>query len=87
MDLENIMLSEISQRKQILYDISYMWNLKKINNLYAKQRQTHRYRIQTSGYQMEEGMEKGSIREDMKLKEKLLLLLSCFSRVQLCATP
>ena len=28
MDLENIMLSEISQR-QILYDITYMWNKKK----------------------------------------------------------
>ena len=27
MDLENFMLSEISQR-QILYDITYMWNLK-----------------------------------------------------------
>ena len=26
-DLENIMLSEINQR-QILYDITYMWNLK-----------------------------------------------------------
>ena len=33
MDLEDIMLSEISQtEKQILYDITYMWNLKsKIN--------------------------------------------------------
>ena len=27
MDLDGIMLSEISQR-QILYDITYMWNLK-----------------------------------------------------------
>ena len=33
MDLEDIMLSEISQtEKQILYDITYMWNLNsKIN--------------------------------------------------------
>ena len=30
MDLENIMFSEISQR-QILYDITYMWNQKKIH--------------------------------------------------------
>ena len=29
MDLENIMYGEISQR-QILYTITYMWNLKKI---------------------------------------------------------
>ena len=29
MDLEGILLSEISQReRQILYDIAYMWNLK-----------------------------------------------------------
>ena len=32
MDLENIMLSEISQRKQIPYDLTYMYNLmNKIN--------------------------------------------------------
>ena len=29
MDLEGIMLSEISRERQILYDLSYMWNLKK----------------------------------------------------------
>ena len=28
MDLENIMLSEIRQRKRILYDVTYKWNLK-----------------------------------------------------------
>ena len=28
-DLEDIMLSEINQRKKILYDFIYMWNLKK----------------------------------------------------------
>ena len=28
MDLENIKLSEISQRKTKIYDITYMWNLK-----------------------------------------------------------
>ena len=35
MDLEDIMLSEISQtEKQILYDITYMWTLKsKVNQL------------------------------------------------------
>ena len=29
MDLELIILSEVNQRKQISYDITYMWNLKK----------------------------------------------------------
>ena len=30
MDLEGIMLSEINQtERQILYDLTYMWNLKK----------------------------------------------------------
>ena len=33
MDLEGIMLSEINQTEgQILYDITYMWNLKNTTN-------------------------------------------------------
>ena len=46
MDLENIMLCEISQRKKILYDITYMQNLKNNTNKY-EQKQTQRYRKQT----------------------------------------
>ena len=39
MNLEGITLSEISQtERQILYDITYMWNLKK------QKHQVHRYR-------------------------------------------
>ena len=39
MDLEMIILSEVSQR-QISYDITYMWNLIKMiqMNLYTKQK-------------------------------------------------
>ena len=35
MDLEGIMLGEISQteKRQILYDLTYMWNLKKPSKL------------------------------------------------------
>ena len=42
---------------QTLYDITYMWNLKKYNKLgkITKKKQTHRCRKQTSGYQWEEG--------------------------------
>ena len=58
MDLEGITLSEIRQRK-ILYDITYMWNLKKYNKLVNKtnkqKKQTHRYREETSSYQLGEG--------------------------------
>ena len=46
MDLEGIMLSEMSEReRQILYDITYTWNLKysKLMNI-TKKKQTHRYR-------------------------------------------
>ena len=32
MDLEMITLSEVSQKRQILYDITYMWNLKNSTN-------------------------------------------------------
>ena len=53
MDLEIIILSEGSQteKKQILYDITYMWNLKKMiqMNLFTKQKQTHRHRKQMYG--------------------------------------
>ena len=51
MDLEIIILSEVSQRQ--IYDIACMWNFKKKiqMNLYTKQKWTHRHRKQTYGYQ------------------------------------
>ena len=40
------------RERQILYDIIYIWNLKKYNKLVnITKKQTHRYREQTSGYQ------------------------------------
>ena len=53
MDLEFIPLSEVRQR-QISYDTTYMWNLKNKMiqlNLFTKQKQTHRHRKETQGYQ------------------------------------
>ena len=59
MDLEIIILSEGSQiERQILYDITYMRNLKKMMiqmNLFTKQKQTHRHRKQIYGYQSGKG--------------------------------
>ena len=57
MDLEGIMLSEVRQRTTYLkvYVFTYMWNLKNKWMSITKQKQTHRYREQTSGYQWEEG--------------------------------
>ena len=48
MDLETIILSEVSQR-QISYDFIYMWNLIKMTqkNLFEKQKQTHRFQNQS----------------------------------------
>ena len=45
--------SKSDRERQILYDITYMWNPKKYNKLVniTKMKQTHRYREQTSGYQ------------------------------------
>ena len=67
MELENIMLSEISETMtNIIINITscyiiitYVQNLKKIMqmNLYTKQ--TQRYRKQTCGYQKEEGSGQG----------------------------
>ena len=56
MNLDSITLSEISQTVVI-----YMWNLKKENKqMYImKQKQTHRIREQTCGYQWGEGRREG----------------------------
>ena len=52
MNLEDIMLSEISQRKtiSIWFHIYCMWNLKNKTNK-TKEKQTHRYRKQIDGFQ------------------------------------
>ena len=49
--------SKSGRERQILYDITYMWNLKKKKqiNLFTKQKQTHRHRRQTYGYQRGKG--------------------------------
>ena len=43
-DMEMIILSEVTQRKANIIRITYMWNLKKRiqMNLFTKQKQTHR---------------------------------------------
>ena len=53
MDLEITKLSEVRQTRQITYDFTYMWNLKKVikRNQYTKQKYAHRHRKQTYGYQ------------------------------------
>ena len=49
--------SKSDREIEILYDISYMWNLKKMiqMNLFPKQKQTHSHRKQTYGYQKRKG--------------------------------
>ena len=54
MELEIIILSEVSQR-QISYDITNIWSLKMQMNLFIKQ--THRHREQTYGYKRGKGKE------------------------------
>ena len=47
--LKIIILSKSEKEK---YDITYMWNLKyDTNELFTKEKQTHRHRKQTSGCQ------------------------------------
>jgi len=45
--------SQSVRERQISYDITYMWNLKKMIkiNLFTKHKQTHRLRKQIYGYQ------------------------------------
>ena len=54
MDLEGIKLSEISQSKTNTV-FTYIWNLKNKQMNITQQKQTHRYRQQTSGYQWGQG--------------------------------
>ena len=61
MDLENIILSEVSQReKDQYYMISPLRGVKKKKTiqkgLYRKQKQTHRYRKQMYAYQRRKGV-------------------------------
>ena len=58
MDLEGIMLCEISQTKkrEMLYDFNYMWNLEKTEQVNKHNKtESQRYREQTGGYQREIG--------------------------------
>ena len=53
--LEIMILSKLRQTEkiQVSYDITYMWNLKKKKtqmNLFIKQKSTHRHKKQTYGY-------------------------------------
>ena len=60
MDLENIMLNEMSNReRQVVHDITYTWNPIQVN-AYEKYKQTHRYRNQL-------GFTKGERRTEDKL--------------------
>ena len=60
-DVEGTMLSKMGQR-QILYDLTYMLNIKnKLVNI-TKKKQTHRYKEQTSGYERGQGWGKGQNR-------------------------
>ena len=44
--------SKSERESQVPYDITYMWNLKYAQmNLSTKEKQTHRHRGQTCGYQ------------------------------------
>ena len=64
-ELENIMLSEISQTGKDKYcAISLICGFQKIiqMNVYAKQKQTHRYRKQSYLYQMRVEREEGQTR-------------------------
>ena len=48
--------SKSERERQIPYDVTYLWNLKYDKmNLFTKQKQTHRHRKQTHGYQRGKG--------------------------------
>ena len=62
MDLEGIMLSEISHTEKDKYCmIPLICGILKKANAYNRRKQTHRYREQASGYQWGEGSRGGKI--------------------------
>ena len=62
MDLEIIILSEVSQTEKDKYDVTYVESNKVIQmNLITKQKQTHRYTKQTYDYKRGKGKEEGYI--------------------------
>ena len=71
MDLEIIILSEVSQTAKD----KYMWNLKKMiqMNLFTKQKQAHRYRKQIYGYQRRKGW--GRINQEFGISRYKLLYI------------
>ena len=76
MNSEGIKLSEINER-QIVYDITYMGNLKNRTNLWIKQKkQTHRYREQTSGHQWGEG--NGVMRDIIRVGEEKMAIMGLY---------
>ena len=61
--LEGIVLTEISQDRgrQILCIFTYLQNLKNKQMSITKQKQIHRYKEQTRGYQHRKGKRRGNI--------------------------
>jgi len=55
MDLEIIYPNEVNQKRQIPNDVTYKWNLRYDTNLHMKEKQTHRHRKQSHGYQGGQG--------------------------------
>ena len=58
-DLEGVMLNKSGKERQVPHDFTYMWNLKNKINEQAKQKQTLRYREQTDGGQIGDGLGEG----------------------------
>ena len=56
--------SKSEREIQITYDITYMWNIKKMiqRNLFTKQKQAHRHRKQTYSYQRVKGWGRDKLR-------------------------
>ena len=86
MDLENITLREVSQiERDKYYDISYMMNLKTNTNECNMQNRNRFIDIENK-LDVTNGEREGREGQILGLV-LLLLLLSRFSHVQLCATP
>ena len=90
LDLEFVILSKAKsgRERQIAYDITYMWNPKQwYKRTYSENR--NRVTDVENKRMFTKGKEEGEINWEIGIGiyTLLLLLLSRFSRVQLCVTP
>ena len=84
MDLEIIILSEVSHTEKDKYDITYKWNLKQDTNELIYRTETNTQTQKTYGYQRGEG--EGGVNQEFGISRYTLLYIKQVNKVLLYRT-